>query len=87
MRPVALALALSTLALAACRETPEENVEVQAEKASKALEGRYNQLEAEAENSADAAAAPYDNEAEALLNRIAGNGAAPAGAPAAPQNR
>jgi hypothetical protein len=75
--PACAALALLSLALAACRKPPEENVEVRAEKASRGLEDRYNQIRAEAENSADAAAAPYDNEADALLNQMAGNAAAP----------
>ena len=88
MRP-ALCFALLALIVplaAGCRPTAEENVEVQAEKASRSLEERYNQLSAEAGNEADAAAAPYDREADALLNRMGGNqavaenAAAPAGA-------
>jgi hypothetical protein len=70
-----LVLAAAVCVLAGCKKTPEENVEVQAEKASRNLEQRYHELEAEAENGADAAAAPYDNEADALLNSIPANGA------------
>jgi len=78
--PLAAVLAPAVL-LAACHKAEEENVEAQAANASRALEERYNQLSAEAGNDADAAAAPYDNEADALLNRMAGiNAAAPADA-------
>src|SRR5438309_3468628 len=75
LRAPLLAAAAAALVLAGCKKTPEENVEVQSEKASRALEERYNQLQAEAENGAEAAAAPYDNEADALLNQMAGNAA------------
>lgn len=86
MRSLILALALAFLTLAGCHKTQEENVEVQAEKASRQLEERYNTLEAEASNDADAAAAPYDNQADALLNQIAGNvQAAPPAASKPPQ--
>jgi hypothetical protein len=82
-----LTLALLT---AGCHKAQEENVEAQAANASRDLEQRYNALEAEAANGADAAAAPYDNEADALLNQMSGNaavagpgnGAAPPPAPA-----
>jgi hypothetical protein len=83
--PLALVLVLAAAALvvAGCRKTPEENVEVQSEKASRALEERYNGLAAEADNGAAAAAAPYDNEADALLSQMSSNGArANAAAPA-----
>jgi hypothetical protein len=76
--PVSLALAILAVVLAACHRTPEENVEVKAEKASRGLEDRYNQIRSEAENEADTAAAPYDNQADALLNQMAGNAASPA---------
>jgi hypothetical protein len=97
LRASLLAAAGAALLLSGCKKTPEENVEVQSEKASRALEERYNQLQAEAENGAEAAAAPYDNEADALLNQLAGNaavansaaanGAAPAVAGGAPKRR
>jgi hypothetical protein len=75
------ALIAPALLLAACNKAEEENIEVQSDKLSKALEERHNQLSAEAANDADAAAAPFDNEADALLNRMAGvNEAAPAAA-------
>jgi outer membrane biogenesis lipoprotein LolB len=76
LRVPLVAAAIAALLLAGCKKTPEENVEVQSEKTSRALEERYNQLQAEAENGAEAAAAPYDNEADALLNQMAGNAAA-----------
>jgi|GEM_PF-2192084 len=79
-----LPLTLALLA-AGCHKAQEENVEAQAANASRDLEQRYNALEAEAANGADAAAAPYDNEADALLNQMSGNAAAPsAGNGAAP---
>lgn len=70
--PPLAALIAPALLLAACHKAEEENVEAQADKTSKAIVERYNQLSAEAENDADAAAAPYDNEADALLNQMAG---------------
>jgi hypothetical protein len=97
LRAPLLAAAGAALVLSGCKKTPEENVEVQSEKASRALEERYNQLQSEAENGAESAAAPYDNEADALLNQMAGNtasvtaapanGAAPAVAGGAPKRR
>lgn len=75
-----LAVTLLALPLGACRKAPEENVEAKAERTSRALEDGYNRLQAEAENDAATAAAPYDNEADALLNQMAGNAAAPANA-------
>ncbi|HEY0312629.1 MAG TPA: hypothetical protein VGC56_09060 [Allosphingosinicella sp.] len=97
LRAPLLAAASAALLLAGCKKTPEENVEVQSEKASRALEERYNQLHSEAENGAESAAAPYDNEADALLNQMSGNtatvtiapanGTAPAVAGGAPKRR
>jgi hypothetical protein len=97
LRAPLLAAASAALLLAGCKKTPEENVEVQSEKASRALEERYNQLQSEAENGAESAAAPYDNEADALLNQMSGNmatvtgasanGTAPAVAGSAPKRR
>jgi len=87
-----LALPLAAVLLASgCHKAQEENVEAQAANASRDLEQRYNALEAEAANGADAAAAPYDNEADALLNQMSGNAAVAAPAkdaasPPAPAN-
>lgn len=70
------------LLLAACEPEPD-NVQAKAESQSRALEQRYKQIEAEAENDVAAQVAPLDNEAEALLNQIPGNAAdANAAAPA-----
>jgi hypothetical protein len=60
------------LLLAACEPEPE-NVQAKAETMSRQLEERANQIRAEAENGVDAQAAPLEAEADALLNRIAGN--------------
>ena len=70
MRPVLLLAPL--FLLAACEGQPE-NIQAKADSQSKALEERYKQIEAEAENDVAAQVAPLDNEAEALLNRIEGN--------------
>ena len=75
----ALLLAPLPLLLAACEPEPE-NVQAKAETVSRQLEERANQISAEAGNDIDAQAAPLENEAEALLNRIAGNEAANAAA-------
>ncbi|MBV9931346.1 MAG: hypothetical protein JO013_10430 [Alphaproteobacteria bacterium] len=74
-----LALAAALL-VAGCHKAQEENVEAQAANASRDLQERYNALAAEAENGADAAAAPYDNEADALLNQMSANAARATGA-------
>ena len=58
-------------ALSACREPEEENVQLRAENASRALEERYREIEAEAENRTNAAIEPLNNEAEALLQQVA----------------
>ena len=65
------------LLLAACEPEPE-NIQAKAENQSRALEQRYKQIEAEAENDVAAQVAPLDNEAEALLNRLDSNSAEPA---------
>ncbi len=70
MRPTLL-LALLVL-LAACEPEPE-NIQAKAETMSRQLEERANQIRAEAENGVEAQAAPLEKEADALLNRIAGN--------------
>ena len=72
------------LLLAACESEPE-NIQTKAENQSRALEQRYRQLEAEAENDVAAEIAPLDNEADALLNQIDANQTAPE-ANAAPAN-
>lgn len=64
------------LLLAACEPEPE-NIQAKAETLSRQLEERANQIRSEAENGVDAQAAPLENEADALLNRIAGNSAGP----------
>jgi hypothetical protein len=87
LRPPLLAAAAATLLLAGCKKTPEENVEVQAEKASRQLEQRYNAIEADADNDAAGAAAPYDAEADALLNQMNGVAANAAAAPSEPGKR
>jgi hypothetical protein len=71
MRPLLLA---PLLLLAACEPEPE-NIQAKAENQSRALEQRYKQLEAGAENDVAAQIAPLDNEADALLNQLAGNSA------------
>lgn len=63
---------LLLLPLAACEPEPE-NIQAKAETVSRQLEERANQIRAEAENGVEAQAAPLENEAEALLNRIAEN--------------
>ncbi len=70
MRP--LLLLAPVLLLAACEPEPE-NIQAKAETLSRQLEDRANQIRAEAENGVDAQAAPLEKEADALLNRIAGN--------------
>jgi len=73
MRPrFLLAPLLLLLLLAACEPEPE-NIQAKAETMSRQLEERANQISAEAGNDVDAQAAPLENEADALLNRIAGN--------------
>jgi hypothetical protein len=85
---IALPLAFAAGLLATgCHKAAEENVEAQAANASRELEQGYNELAAEAGNGAAAAAAPYDNEADALLNQMNGNAAVNAAAAApAPAN-
>jgi uncharacterized protein YcfL len=74
MRSVLLAL---PLLLAGCGSEPD-NVQAKADSQSRALEQRYRQIEAEAENDVAAQVAPLDNEADALLNQL--NSAEPANA-------
>lgn len=69
------ALLIPPLLLAACDSEPE-NIQLKAENLSRQIEERANQIEAEADNGIDAAVAPLDNEAGALLNQIAGNDSA-----------
>jgi hypothetical protein len=72
MRPIFLA---PLLLLAACEPEPE-NIQLKAENLSRQLEERANQIDAEAQNDVAVQAAPLENEAEALLDQIAGNAAA-----------
>ncbi|HLL30654.1 MAG TPA: hypothetical protein VK403_06640 [Allosphingosinicella sp.] len=67
------ALLLPPLILLAACEPEPENVQSKAENMSRQLEERANQIEAEAERDVDLQAAPLENEADALLNQIAGN--------------
>jgi hypothetical protein len=69
-----LILLAPLLFLAACEPEPE-NIQAKAENMSRQLEERANQIRAEAENGVEAQAAPLENEADALLNRISGNAA------------
>jgi uncharacterized protein YcfL len=71
MRAMSLAPLLLIL-LAACEAEPE-NIQAKSETMSRQLEERANQIRAEAENGVEAQAEPLDNEADALLNQIAGN--------------
>ena len=64
-------LLLAPLLLVSACESEPENVQTKAENAARALEQRYQEIEAEAENRTDAAVAPLENEADALLNQIA----------------
>jgi hypothetical protein len=70
------------LLLAACEPEPE-NIQAKAENMSRQLEERAGQISAEAENDVGAQAAPLENEADMLLNQIAGNVSANAAEPAA----
>jgi hypothetical protein len=63
-------------ALAACHRADEENVQTRAENESRQLQDRYNEIQAEAENSTDAAIAPIDNETANFLNQVNGSVAA-----------
>ena len=67
--PLCCALLLG--ALSACQPRAEENVQTRAENASRALEQRYKEIEAEAENRTAEQVAPLDNEADALLQQLA----------------
>ena len=58
-------------ALSACREPEEENVQLRAENASRALEERYREIEASTANRTTHANAPLHNAAEALLQQVA----------------
>ena len=68
----ALLLAPILLLAAACEPEPE-NIQAKAEDMSRQIERRAAEIRAEAENGVEAQAAPLENEADALLNRIAGN--------------
>jgi hypothetical protein len=70
MRLLSLTSLAPLLALAACTQAEPENVQARAQNESIRLEERYNQIQAEAENDTADAAAPVENEAEALLNQL-----------------
>jgi outer membrane murein-binding lipoprotein Lpp len=72
-RLLAFAL-LAACALAGCSDEPE-NIQAKADNLSRSLENKADVLENEASNAVDAAIAPLENEAEALLNET--NGTAP----------
>ena len=57
------------LLLAACEGEPD-NIQAKADSQSRALERRYKEIEAEAENEVAAQVAPLDAEADALLNQL-----------------
>jgi hypothetical protein len=78
MRTLLLA---SLILLAACEPEPE-NIQARSETLSRQLEERANQIRSEAENGVEAQAEPLENEADALLNQIAGNASGNAAAPA-----
>jgi len=67
---------LLLLLLAGCEGEPE-NIQARSEAQQRALEQRYREIEAEAENDVAAQVAPIDNEANALLERLEANAAAP----------
>ncbi|HEY0114047.1 MAG TPA: hypothetical protein VGB59_12990 [Allosphingosinicella sp.] len=71
------ALLAPFLFLAAACEGEPENIQAKAENLSRQLEKRASEIEAEAENEVAAQIAPLDNEADALLNQLAANLAAP----------
>jgi hypothetical protein len=70
------ALLLAPLLLLAACEPEPENIQLKAENMSRQLEERASQIDAEAQNDVAVQAAPLENEAEALLDQIAGNAAA-----------
>ena len=72
MRALLHALPPLILLLAACEPEPE-NIQARSETMSRQLEERANQIRAEAENEVGSQSAPLENEADALLNQIAGN--------------
>ncbi|MET1112395.1 MAG: hypothetical protein ABWX67_12805 [Allosphingosinicella sp.] len=78
MRPSATMILLA-LALPGCEAEPE-NIQAKSETMSRQLEERANQIGAEAENDVEVQAAPLENEADALLNRMSGNESAHASA-------
>jgi outer membrane biogenesis lipoprotein LolB len=76
-----LLLLAPLLLLAACESEPE-NVQAKSENQQRALEQRYREIEAEAENDVAAQVAPLANEADALLNQLNANSGEPANAAA-----
>ena len=69
---LAILLLAPLLLLTACEPEPE-NIQAKADTVSRQLEERADQIRAEAEKGVEAQAAPLENEADALLNQIAGN--------------
>jgi hypothetical protein len=65
------ALLLGPLLLLAACESEPENIQAKADNMARSLEQDYRKIEAEAENRADAAVAPLENEADALLSNLA----------------
>jgi hypothetical protein len=82
MRPLLLAPLAPLVLLAACEGEPE-NIQAKAEHQQRAIEQRYREIEAEAENDVAAQVAPLDNEADALLNQLDSNTAGNAAVEAA----
>jgi outer membrane murein-binding lipoprotein Lpp len=72
---LALAL-LAACPLAGCSDEPE-NIQAKAENMSRMIENKADILENEAANTVDAAIAPLENEAEALLNQANDAGPVP----------
>jgi uncharacterized protein YcfL len=64
------------LLLAGCGGEPE-NIQAKAENRMRMLEQEANAITAEAENKVDAQVSALNNEADALLERLAGNSAVP----------
>ncbi|HEX5183955.1 MAG TPA: hypothetical protein VFW19_12500 [Allosphingosinicella sp.] len=69
------AVFLLIASLAACHGSDEDNIQARSARDSAQLRQRLNELQAEAGNDMDEAAAPVDNEAANFLNSM--NGAAP----------
>jgi hypothetical protein len=64
---------LPFLFLAAACEGEPENIQTKAENISRQLEGRAAEISAEADNEVAAVTAPFDEQADTLLNQIEAN--------------